>query len=235
MREVTERQECIVPLHADSLHDLTSPVHQISTMFALYMQRRQKQPGVDDEVVLNLIRDSTIRLRALIDALRDYHRIAGTASPARSCDSNALLTVALTSLESAIRESGAEIQRDDLPQIHCDPNQMIFVFTSLVQNGLKFRGEASPRIRISAKAQGSDWLFSIRDNGIGIDPRHAESIFHLFKRLNSDRYPGAGAGLAITYRIMELHGGRIWVESELGKGSTFLFTLPCESWHPACL
>jgi light-regulated signal transduction histidine kinase (bacteriophytochrome) len=235
MPEEYERQECFVPLHADSLHDLTSPVHQIGTMFDLYLQRRQKQPACEDEVVLNLIRDSTVRLRSLIDALRDYHRVAGTSSPARCCDSNALLTVALTSLEGKIRESGAEVVRGDLPQIHCDPNQMIYVFTSLIQNALKFRGDASPQIRISAVSQGTDWRFSVCDNGIGIDPRHRESVFHMFKRLHSDRYPGAGAGLAIAHRIVQLHGGRIWVESEPGQGSTFLFTLPCESWQPACL
>jgi len=237
MNEQTQKlgQDYFVPLHADSLHDLASPVNQIATMFELFLRRRRNLEQSEDDVVLNLIQSSTVRLRNLIAALQDYDRVAGAISEPRSCESNALLAVALTSLDPIIRKTGARVRQDDLPRIHCDPNQMIYVFTSLIDNAIKFRGEAGAEVQIAATGEASEWLFSVRDNGIGIDPRHRESVFHMFKRLHGERYPGSGAGLAITHRIVGRHGGRIWVESEPGQGSTFFFTLPQGSWQPACL
>jgi signal transduction histidine kinase len=150
----------------------------------------------------------------------------------RGCEGNALLAGALASLDPMAREADALVTHDHLPQLHCDPNQLIYALTSLVENSIKFRGSSRPEIRISATPSasvtpdGDGWRFSVRDNGIGIDPRHSESVFHMFKRINGDRYAGAGAGLAITRRIIERHGGRIWLESALGSGATFFFTLP---------
>jgi light-regulated signal transduction histidine kinase (bacteriophytochrome) len=229
-----QTQECFIPLHADSLHDLASPVNQIATMFELFLKRRKAKPPTEEDTVLNLIRESTSRLRNLIGALQDYDRLAGAISEPRSCESKALLAVALTSLDPVIRQSGAQVRQEELPRIHCDPNQMIFVFTSLIDNAIKFRGEDGPDVGVSAVGQGAEWLFSVRDNGIGIEARHRESVFHMFKRLNGERYPGWGAGLAITHQIVGRHGGRIWVESEPGNGSTFFFTLPRQNWQPAC-
>jgi light-regulated signal transduction histidine kinase (bacteriophytochrome) len=223
-KQLTE--DSFVPLYADSLHDLASPVSQIATMFELFLKRQRKRPGSDDDEVLNLIQDSTARLQKLVSALQNYDRVAGASFEPRSCDSNALLTVAIASLHPLIPESGAQVMYGDMPRIHCDFNQMSYVFTSLLDNAIKFRGEDRPEVRISAASQGGDWLFSVRDNGIGIDPRHRESVFHMFKRIHGDRYPGAGAGLAITHRIVQRHGGRIWVESEPGHGSAFFLTLP---------
>jgi len=222
-------QQSFVPLYADSLHDLASPINQICTMFDLYLRRQQQQPAGDDGI-LNLIRESAGRLRRLMDALQEYDRVAGGPPQVRTCEGNALLAIALAVLDPMIRESNASIQFADLPRLDCDPNQISYAFTALIGNAIKFRSEAQPEIRIAADSQADHWLFSFRDNGMGIDARHHESVFHMFKRLHSDRYPGAGAGLAITRRVVERHGGRIWVQSEPGGGSSFFFTLPSGPW-----
>ena len=234
----TMPEECFVPLHADSLHDLAGPVNQVCTMLELFRKRRPKRPDSDadreddDEVVLELMQTSATRLQSLMTALRTYRRVVGSPGASRECEGNALLADALVLLEPMARKADALVWHDDLPQLHCNPDQMIYALTSLVENSIKFRGPNRPEIRISATPNapgtpnGDGWLFSVRDNGIGIDPRHSESVFHMFKRINGDRYAGAGAGLAITRRIIERHGGRIWLESELGSGATFFFTLP---------
>jgi signal transduction histidine kinase len=230
-------QECFVPLHSDSLHDLAGPVNQIGTLLELYRKRRRKRPDAkaeedDDEVVLDLIQTAAARLQRLMTAMQTYPRVVGSPGEYRRCEGNALLAGALASVEPLAREADALVTHDDLPELHCDPNQMIYALTSLVENSIKFRGPRRLEIRISAAPDvsvtpnGEGWLFSIVDNGIGIDPRHSEAVFHMFKRINGDRYAGAGAGLAITRRIIEGHGGRIWLESELGSGATFFFTLP---------
>ena len=238
----TMPEECAVPLHADSLHDLAGPVNQVCTMLELFRKRRRKRPDSDaeaeddDEVVLELMQTSATHLQSMMTALRTYRRVVGSPGASRGCEGNVLLSSALASVEAMAREADALVTRSDLPQLHCDPSQMIYALTSLVENSIKFRGPSRPEIRISATPNvpvtpnvtpdGDGWLFSVRDNGIGIDPRHSESVFHMFKRINGDRYAGAGAGLAITRRIIERHGGRIWLESALGSGATFFFTLP---------
>lgn len=219
--------DIFVPLHTDSLHDLSGPVNQISTMLELYLARHARHaPDSPEQAVLNLLQDSTARLNRLIAALQSYARLAALPREFRTCDCDSLLSFALGSLDPTIREVGAEVTREPLPEIRCDPNLLVYAFISLLENALKFRGGTSPKIRISAAHHGPHWLLSISDNGIGIDVRHHDSVFHMFKRLNGDRYSGSGAGLAIARRIVEDHGGRIWVESEPGNGSTFFFTLP---------
>jgi light-regulated signal transduction histidine kinase (bacteriophytochrome) len=225
----TEAQpdEIFVPLHADSLHDLSGPANQISTMLELYLARHARHsPDEPAQAILNLLQDSVGRLNRLVGALQSYARLAALPREFRTCDCDSLLSFALGSLDPTIREVGAVVTRDPLPEIRCDPNLLVYAFISLLENALKFRGGAPPKIRISAVHDRSDWLLSISDNGIGIDPRHHHSVFHMFKRLNGERYSGSGAGLAIARRIVEDHGGRIWVESEPGNGSTFYFTLP---------
>lgn len=219
--------ECFVPLYSDSLHDLSGPVNQISTMFELFLKRYRKQGAGGDDVVLDLIHDSTVRLQRLLGALQNYSKVLGGSYEIRSCDSGALLRVALTSLDSAIQESAARVKHGEMPRVECDPNQLVFVFTSLIENAIKFRSEAEPEIEISVESRTGEWVFSVRDNGIGIQTRHRQSVFHIFKRLNGDRYSGAGAGLAISHDIIQRHGGKIWLESEPGSGTTFFFSLPC--------
>jgi light-regulated signal transduction histidine kinase (bacteriophytochrome) len=121
----------------------------------------------------------------------------------------------------------AEVTHDPLPTVQGDAKQLGLVLQNLVGNALKFHGEAPPRIHIAARRDGQHWVFAVRDNGIGIDPKHTERIFGVFQRLHTRReYPGTGIGLAICKKIIERHGGRIWVESEPGRGATFFFTLP---------
>ncbi len=230
-------QGCFVPFHSDTLHDLAGPVNQVCTLLELFRKRRQKRPlavkdadadAKDDEVVLDLIHASATRLQNLMTALRTYARVVGSPAEYRQCEGNALLAGALASVGPMAREADALVTHDDLPQLQCDPNQMLYVWTCLVENAIKFRGQNRPEIRISATPHRAGWLFSVRDNGIGIDPRHCESVFHMFKRINGDRYAGGGVGLAIARRIIERHSGSIWLESVLGSGATVFFTLPRE-------
>jgi len=138
-----------------------------------------------------------------------------------------VLKRALGNLEVAIMESKAIIEHDHLPKIMCDGLQLTQVFQNLINNAIKFRNEQTPHIRITTKEEGDEWVFSVCDNGIGIDPKYAERIFIVFQRLhNRSQYPGTGIGLAICKKIVERHSGRIWMESQLGKGTTFYFSIP---------
>ena len=129
-------------------------------------------------------------------------------------------------MELYIKENKATVSHDPLPNVIADGTQAQ-VFQNLIINGIKFHSEEAPKIHISAEKKESEWVFSVQDNGIGIDPQYSEKIFEVFKRLHKkEEYPGTGIGLAVCKKIVERHGGRIWVESELGKGSTFYFTLP---------
>jgi light-regulated signal transduction histidine kinase (bacteriophytochrome) len=126
-----------------------------------------------------------------------------------------------------IEENHAIVTSDQLPTVMADASQMVQLFQNLVGNAIKFRGEELPRIHVSVEEKGNEWVFSVKDNGIGIDPQFSERIFVAFQRLHSrEKYPGTGIGLAICNKIVDRHGGKIWVESELGKGSTFYFTMP---------
>ena len=136
-------------------------------------------------------------------------------------------SAALANLNAAIEEAGAEVAHEPLPALHADPVQLGQVFQNLISNAIKFRDRQSPRIEVSACRQGAEWTFAVRDNGIGIEAEHAAKIFKAFERLHSQAaYPGSGIGLATCKKIVERHGGRIWMESEPGCGSTFRFTIP---------
>jgi len=142
-------------------------------------------------------------------------------------DSEEILRQTLMNLKVAIEESGAKVSCDGLPTVMADATQLSQVFQNLIGNAIKFRGEESPVVHLEAARQEEGWVFSVRDNGIGIDPQYADRIFLIFQQLHTrGEYPGTGVGLAICKRIVERHGGRIWVESEVGRGSTFYFTVP---------
>jgi light-regulated signal transduction histidine kinase (bacteriophytochrome) len=141
------------------------------------------------------------------------------------------LNQVLSNLEIFIQENKATVSHGYLPEVKADYTQLIQLFQNLIINGIKFHSEEAPKIYISAGKKESEWVFSVSDNGIGIDPQYSKKIFEVFRRLHKkEEYPGTGIGLAVCKKIIERHGGHIWVESELGKGSTFYFTLPIDQY-----
>jgi light-regulated signal transduction histidine kinase (bacteriophytochrome) len=171
------------------------------------------------------VTDAALRMRDMLTALLSYTRVGGQDFSVAPIDAEALLSRVLTDLKMAIQETSATITHDPLPKISGDATRLGQVFQNLVGNALKFRGPSPPRIHVSAQWDGQYWRFAVRDNGIGIDPAQARRLFQVFRRLHTRKeYPGTGSGLAICKKIIEQHGGRIWVESELGNGATFFFT-----------
>jgi len=178
------------------------------------------------------------RLRELIDGLLAYARVSHLGNEAellrlgpgatQPVSSGAALSAALQQLESAIEETGAVVvEQTEMPMVFAGHGQLVQLLQNLIGNAIKYRNAAVPRIDISARRKDEGWIFGVRDNGIGIEPQYFERIFSIFQRLHTrDEYPGAGIGLAICKRIVTQAGGSIWIESELGKGSTFYFTLP---------
>jgi light-regulated signal transduction histidine kinase (bacteriophytochrome) len=166
-------------------------------------------------------------MKALIDDLLIYSRVGSQGKPLTPTDSETILQQTLQILQIQIAESGAMVTSDPLPTVRADRTQLGMLWQNLLSNAVKFHGQEPPRIHIPAQRQGAEWVFSVHDNGIGLDPKQAERIFVVFQRLHTrTEYPGTGIGLAICKKIVERHGGRIWVESAPGQGATFLFTLP---------
>jgi light-regulated signal transduction histidine kinase (bacteriophytochrome) len=176
--------------------------------------------------------DGTQRMKRLINDLLLYSR-SGLGAPAvREVHSEEVLQLALGNLETAIEESCAVITFDPLPTLVAADSQLVRIFQNLIGNAIKYRGDQVPHIHISACQQNREWIFSISDNGIGIDPKYFDRIFLIFQRLHGrEEYEGTGIGLAICARILQQLGGRIWVESKLGHGSTFHFALPIRGMH----
>jgi light-regulated signal transduction histidine kinase (bacteriophytochrome) len=172
--------------------------------------------------------EGALRLEASISGLREFWQLSERAEEQRTLvDSGDVLRQAVLNLEGSVIENNAVITNDPLPSLMASEATLIQLFQNLLANALKYRSEEPPKVHISAVREGSEWIFSVRDNGIGIDPRHARQIFGVFKRLHPhDKYPGTGIGLAICQKIVERYGGRIWVESQVGQGSDFKFAIP---------
>jgi light-regulated signal transduction histidine kinase (bacteriophytochrome) len=215
-----------VQLNSDALHDLVGPMNQMRSMADLLLKKQRGHLDDETEALLGFIQAASNRLENLVAGLRRHIRIVGQRQPARMFDANAILAGAIAMIQPAIEQNHAQITHDLLPQVYGDPTQISYLFASLIDNSIKFRSEQPPRISVGATTDGKTWIFSVSDNGIGIDPKHADRIFGVFKRINNDAYPGAGMGLPIARRIIERHGGGISVESHLGQGATFSFTLP---------
>jgi light-regulated signal transduction histidine kinase (bacteriophytochrome) len=216
-----------VQLTAEVLHDLVGPVNQVRSMVDLLVKRYRSKLDDEGETLCGFIQAAADRLQTLVSGLRTHMRIVGQCQPARDLGANAIVADATVMIQQAIAGSDALVTHDDLPEVYCDPTQISFVFASLIENSIKFRSEERPEIHITARREENNRvLFSVRDNGIGIDPKYSERIFGVFKRIHNDVYPGAGIGLPIAKRIIERHGGRISVESQPGHGATFFFTLP---------
>ncbi len=208
-------------------HDLQEPLRKIKSFTELFAQRFKGKIDEKADKYIYYIIDSTARMQGLINDLLSYSRVSSQGQPFKMTDCEKALDYAISNYQMAIKESDAEITHDKLPSIVADESQLIQVFQNLIGNAIKFSGEKSPRIHISAKDEHSEWIFSIQDNGIGIEAKYAERIFIIFQRLHSrEESPGSGIGLSICRKIAERHGGRIWVESTPGEGSTFYFTIP---------
>jgi len=208
-------------------HDLQEPIRNVAVYSEVVLRRYADKLDADGQQFLGFLRDGGRRLATLVNDLLAYTRASMAELAETPVDAAAVLNKSLASLAEAIRESGAEITHDALPEIWMGDAHLQQVFQNLIGNAIKYRGPAPPRIHVSAESRGAVWCFSVQDNGIGIDPQYREKIFGVFKRLHHDqRYSGTGIGLAICQRVVERYGGRIWVESEPGEGSTFFFTVP---------
>ena len=208
-------------------HDLKEPLRMVSSYAQLLARRYKGRLDVDADTFIDYLIDGTQRMKELIDALLRYSSQAARARTVEMVNCEQILHVTLKSLATIIAEKIATVTHDPLPTLKTDPIQLAQLFQNLIANALKFHGDAPPRVHISAKRHGPEWHFSVQDNGIGIEAQYAERIFVIFQRLNlREEYPGTGIGLAICREIVVAHGGRIWVESEPGRGSTFHFTIP---------
>ena len=208
-------------------HDLQEPLRMITSYTQLLARRYRGKLDADaDEFITHAV-EGAARMQCLIDDLLTYSRVGTTRRKLAPTDCKGVLSQALANLEVAIAGSGATVTHGPLPRVMGEAGQLTQLFQNLIGNAIKYRGREAPRVRVSAEHQGDDWVFAIRDNGIGIDPQYAERIFLIFQRLHTRaEYPGSGIGLAVCKKIVECHGGRIWVESAEGQGATFFFTLP---------
>lgn len=215
-------------------HDLQEPLHLVSGYVQLLARRYKGKLDADADEFIGYAIEGVNRMKDLIADLLGYSRVGSSRKEFAPVVLEDTLNQVLENLQPVIAESHASVTHDPLPAVLGDDTQMIQLFENLIDNAIKFRGTESPRIHIAARQLEELWLFFVRDNGIGIDPQYTERVFVIFQRLHTpDKYPGTGIGLAIARKIVERHGGRIWVDSEPGKGSTFYFTLqPAEAWTP---
>jgi len=207
-------------------HDLQEPLRTIET-FAQLLRRSNAAADPNAAKCITQVVDGAQRTGRLIRDLLAYTRVsADQPATGPKVDCEIVLKIALMNLGTAIRESDAQISHGTLPTVTADESRLAQVFTNLISNAIKYRSSAPPRVHVDATENRSEWIFSISDNGIGIHPQHHERIFSIFKRLHGREIEGTGLGLAICRKIIEGYGGRIWVESELGNGATFVFSIP---------
>ena len=211
-------------------HDLQEPLRMVSSYTQLLMRRYGDKLDGDAREFTAFIVDGATRMKQLIEDLLAYSRVGTRDKNFKPVDAGSSLGRALTNLRAAIQDSGATVTHDPLPTIPCDEVQVAQLFQNLIGNALKFRKpDAAPAVHVGAADQGAEWEFMVRDNGIGIEPQYFERIFMVFQRLHDKgEYPGTGIGLAIVKKVVERHGGRIWVQSQPGAGTTFHFTMPKE-------
>jgi light-regulated signal transduction histidine kinase (bacteriophytochrome) len=244
VRDVTERQAMATQLQqtvADlarsnaeleqfayvASHDLQEPLRMVASYTQLLARRYQGRLDADADEFIGYAVDGARRMQQQIQALLAYARVGQQEVACQPTDAGAVLAQVVHDFEQVIEASGARVQYAELPTVWADSTQLAQLFQNLLGNSLKFHGASPTEVRIAADSRGGEWRFAVHDNGIGIAPEDAEQIFGLFRRLHSQaEYPGTGIGLAVCKRIVERHGGRIWLESQPGAGTTFYFTLP---------
>lgn len=235
--DITERRQIAEALEASNLElrsfgnaltqDLREPLSMVVKFTKLLAEEYRGRLGKDAETYISDSVEGALRIEALLKALLDYWGVTQRSGlNLSSVDCNQVLARTLRHFQMAIRESGATVTSGTLPTMVADELTLEQVFRTLIGNAIQYRGEAAPIIHISAESTFDRWLFSVRDNGIGIDSKNAEQVFGMFKRLHGDEIPGTGIGLALCKKIVERHGGRIWVESAEGRGAAFRFTIP---------
>jgi PAS domain S-box-containing protein len=207
-------------------HDLQEPLRTVSSYVQLLERRYRDKLDADAKDFIDFAVEGAKRMQRLIEDLLAFSRVGTRGGMIVEIASGDVLEAAIENLGAAISDAGATVERGDLPTVLADPTQLQGLFTNLIGNALKFRGSSAPNVFVGAERDGVDWRFRVRDNGIGIDPQYFERIFVIFQRLHGrEDFPGTGIGLAICKKIVERHGGKIWVESEAGRGATFFFTL----------
>jgi PAS domain S-box-containing protein len=208
-------------------HDLQEPLRIVSSYAQLLGKRYQGKLDADADDFIGYLVDGALRMQRLIDDLLALSRVGTRGKPFVPTDSTAVVKEAIENLAFAVQESGAKVTVGPLPTVDADAPQLVQLFQNLIGNAIKFRGENTPRVHISARRNKNEWIFSAKDNGIGIAPEYKDRIFVIFQRLHArDEYPGTGIGLAIARKIVERHGGVIWVDSQANEGATFHFTIP---------
>jgi light-regulated signal transduction histidine kinase (bacteriophytochrome) len=208
-------------------HDLQEPLRMVTAYAGLLKKRHGEELSGETKEYMHYIIEGAERMRQLVNDLLQYSRVDTPSKPFGLVDMNVAVANALKTMRVAVEESGAEVTSDPLPTIWGDETQMTQVLTNLLSNAIKFHRDDEPKVHISSKNKSNEWLFSIQDNGIGIDLKYSDKMFQMFQRLHTqEEYPGTGIGLAISKKIVERHGGRIWFDSDGKNGSTFFFTIP---------
>ena len=227
LADLTRSNEDLQQFAYVSSHDLQEPLRNVTSCLQLLEQKYRNKLDADADQYINYAVEGAVRMKSLILDLLAYSRIGTTGKPIQPVDCEQVLVQAMENLTSTVTEAAAAITHDPLPSIPADDTQLLQVFQNLIGNAIKFRRDVPPRIHVSAEKNSDEWIFSVKDNGIGIKPQYLEKIFVIFQRLNKrSQYDGTGVGLAIVKKVVERHGGRVWVESEPGIGTTFYFAIP---------
>jgi hypothetical protein len=211
-------------------HDLQEPLRMVTAYTQLLAERYRGKLDENADKFIGYASEGAQRMQILIQDLLAFSRVGRGDVASESVDCNAVMAEVLQTLTAAVEQSGAMVSYSGLPVVWAQATQMTQVFQNLVANAIKFRGKDPPEISVTAENKEEKWVFSVRDNGIGIAPEHAQNIFVVFQRLHArTEYPGNGIGLAICKKVIEHNGGKIWVESQPGSGCCFKFTVPCQA------
>lgn len=226
-RELSRSNEDLRQFAYAASHDLQEPLRTVGNFTELLSQRMKNVEDQDAQEFMSYIIDGVRRMNTLVKDLLAYSQVShGHIESVNLASADAVFQAAVMNLSVAIRESGATVTHDPLPDVLIDFGQLTQIFQNLIGNAIKYKGEQPPVVHVSAEEKETHWIFSFRDNGIGIDPAYKDQVFGIFKRLHGREYPGTGMGLAICKKIIDRYGGEMWVESQPSEGSDFRFSIP---------